>query len=181
MSQSSLLEQCASTIPEDLREVICTANLCSTTLDIPSSLRNEELKLVSDWCTTWGLDREALSVRHIEVVGNIAVLNTQSFSGILSKDIWTRINSNTLDDQVKKLLCIILKVYNCNRIGIHEEIDCGKSGLGVFIVGPKRQSHSRIVFSLSVPDDGWVSIRQVRIPRMNDSRTESFILGHSKK
>lgn len=118
-----------------------------------------------------GLKNGSVSLRHVEVIGNILVFDKNSFNGESSDVLWKQIvalpsvvnsemnsdNPNTLTPLFKKLL----SSYNCQRIAIHEEIDCGSFFLFHFIIGPKRQSHSRIIYSLLDQEDGWVTLRQV--------------------
>ncbi|KAK8821263.1 hypothetical protein WA538_005890, partial [Blastocystis sp. DL] len=55
-----------------------------------------------------------------------------------------------LNERESSLLRLLADCYHCQRVGVHEEIDCG----------PKRQSHSRIVFSQREKEDGWVTVKQ---------------------
>ena len=60
------------------------------------------------------------------------------------------ISTPPLSEREKSLLRLLADCYHCQRVGVHEEIDCG----------PKRQSHSRIVFSQREEEDGWVTVKQ---------------------
>lgn len=118
-----------------------------------------------------GLKNGSVGLRHVEVIGNILVFDKNSFNGESSDVLWKLIvtlpsvvnsemnsdNTNTLTPLFKEFL----SSYNCQRIAIHEEIDCGSFFLIHFIIGPKRQSHSRIIYSLLDQEDGWVTLRQV--------------------
>ena len=60
------------------------------------------------------------------------------------------ISTPPLSEREKSLLRLLADCYHCQRVGVHEEIDCG----------PKRQSHSHIVFSQREEEDGWVTVKQ---------------------
>lgn len=104
---------------------------------------------------------ESLSVqlRHVEIIGNILVFDKISFSGAFSQTVWNQLTAlpSVLSKEEEcphsftNLFNKLLDCYNCKRIAIQDEIDCGKWGIAGI--------HSRTQTSKSFEDyllfSGW--------------------------
>lgn len=80
-----------------------------------------------------GLMSGSVNLRHVEVIGNILVFDKNSFNGESSDVLWKQIVAlpSVVNSEMKPVVPLIplfdkfLSSYNCQRIAIHEEIDCG--------------------------------------------------------
>ena len=125
-----------------------------------NSLPDRIRRLFESFCENHSEKWNSQSVlyRRSEVVGNILVLSRVSFSGEKAAEFWSELTAlpsvlskNSPSAEWSSLFHRLLELTKCSRVGIHHEIDCG----------PKRQSHSRIVYSEVEAEDGWVTLRQV--------------------
>lgn len=127
----------------------------------PSNSLPDQIRILFEsFCTNHEENWNSQSVlyRRSEIVGNILVFSRVSFSGEKSSEFWNELteipsvlSKAPLSSEWTSFFHQLIELTKCNRIGIHHEIDCG----------PKRQSHSRIIYSEVEAEDGWVTLRQV--------------------
>ena len=154
--------QLTENAPESIQPILSSGPAIISSVKPSNSLPDRIRVLFESFCKNRGENWNSQSVlyRRSEIVGNILVLSRASFSGEKSADFWSELTE--MPSVLSKLpLCSewasffhqLLEITKCGRIGIHHEIDCG----------PKRQSHSRIIYSEVEAEDGWVTLRQVAI------------------
>lgn len=146
--------------PEPIQPILSSGPAIISSVKPSNSLPDRIRVLFESFCKNRGDNWNSQSVlyRRSEIVGNILVFSRVSFSGEKLADFWSELTEmpSVLS---KRPLCAewtsffhqLLEITKCGRIGIHHEIDCG----------PKRQSHSRIIYSEVEAEDGWVTLRQV--------------------
>ena len=170
------LENCLQNMPESLIQAVSLENIDQISMEHTSySVKANLKRQLEKWCrlchcvsyVSFIVSVSPLQLHRIEILGNILILNQGSFKGESWSSLWSvlAVSPSVIDQQSpltereRSLLTILCNCYGCERVGIHEEIDCGMYERLLSKVGPKRQSHSRIVFTTGTMDS-WVTIRQ---------------------
>ena len=136
------LENSLKNMPESLIQVISLDNSDQISMECTSySVKANLKRQLEKWyrschyvsCVSFIVNLSPLQLHRIEVLGNIVILNQGSFKGESWSSLWPVLaaspsvisHQSPLTEREQSFLTILCDCYGCERVGIHEEIDCG--------------------------------------------------------
>lgn len=136
------LENSLQNMPESLIQVISLDNSDQISMECTSySVKANLKRQLEKWyrschyvsCVSFIVNLSPLQLHRIEVLGNIVILNQGSFKGESWSSLWPVLaaspsvisHQSPLTEREQSFLTILCDCYGCERVGIHEEIDCG--------------------------------------------------------
>ena len=146
--------------PLSIRSALSCILEAETPLQSSNSLQSRIQTLLQTMCNAHSEKWNSKSVvyRRSEIIGDILVFSKTSFVGEHSGQFWSELSQlpsvfsgDALPGHWIQFFEGMTQLLKCTRVGVHHEVDCG----------PKRQSHSRLVYSTNNDENGWVTIRQV--------------------